>query len=94
MAYDNTYIWMTADAAGKGGWREFKYRTTDNLAAITAADYFSDGKDRAMEFGDTVEVQTVDSLTAPTTMTTTVFSVSAVDGVTGAATIAAPGAIA
>lgn len=52
----------------------FGYRTTDSAATVDTADYFLSVKD-SMEIGDIILRTTVDSLTAPTSVTSVGFHV-------------------
>lgn len=53
--YDSTKLDMIKDLK-RGAQREFWYRTTDALATVQGAGYFSDGVKRGMKLGDKVTV--------------------------------------
>ena len=83
MAYDPANPPLkTSSGIGKGVTR-WNYVSADDHPTVAGADYFSNGNDLGMEVNDVVEV--VDTATP----TATIHVVSAVDPVTGAATIAA-----
>lgn len=69
--------------ASKETMNEFRYITADALAAVTGSGYFSDGRLRGMQTGDTVLVGRRDGSEQQR------FSVTAVDAATGAATVTA-----
>lgn len=82
MAYTtSTLNLITQDLMGEGGTSYWIYSTTDSIATVTGAGYFSDALKKGLEKGDLV---TVVNPAGPTFLQTQVQSVTA-----GAATVAA-----
>lgn len=94
MAYDTTGLFCLSNASVNSHW---VYRTTDALAAVDAAGYFSDagptlaGKGvpgRGLKVGDVVTCQVVDSIVTPTAITAQSNGVvSAITAATGVGTL-------
>lgn len=87
MAYNGDYLALMSVDAGKNGPRCFCLRTTDAAAAIAADDYISDAVERGVRYGDSVLIQQVNDLEAPTTISSGLYEVSAITD--GAATVRA-----
>jgi hypothetical protein len=86
MAYDRRQLRLTGQAIDGVG-KEWAYLTTDSLATIEAAGYFSDGAKLGMTIGDWVIITIVDNPAAPTTCAAAGHRVvSALNASTGAAT--------
>ena len=66
MAYTSSTFALINPGAGKYDTRMFTYRTTDDLATITAADYFTSAVERGARMGDIVHIVRVDDFEAPT----------------------------
>jgi len=94
MAYTPASLFCLSNTSVNSDWI---YRTTDALAAVDAAGYFSDagptssGKGvagRGMKVGDRVTVQVVDSVSAPTSVTAqSVGVIASINATTGAGTL-------
>lgn len=94
MAYTTASLFCIANTGPNSHWI---YRTTDALAAVDAAGYFSDagptssGKGvagRGLRVGDLVHVQVVDSISVPTSVTAQSTGViSGISASTGAGTL-------
>lgn len=94
MAYTSSSLFCMSYTSVNSHWL---YRTTDALAAVDAAGYFSDagptssGKGapgRGMKVGDLVTVQVVNSITTPTSVTAQSDGVIAsINSSTGAGTL-------
>ena len=68
MAYDGTYL-TNHYVGSKSGRHIWFYSSTDAHTTVDGSAYFSDGVVRGMSLGDPVYVTVVDSLTAPTSVT-------------------------
>jgi hypothetical protein len=79
MAYTGSSL-SQINGTIEGGWKEWVYVTSDSLATVKGAGYFSDGANRGMEVGDFVRVVNT------ATPAYAIYAVSAVSA--GAATVA------
>lgn len=68
MAFDGKYL-ICCGPASPQVQSDWKYRTTDALATVDTAAYFSVGY--GLKLGDVIEVQVVDALPNPTSITAT-----------------------
>lgn len=94
MAYTTASLYCLSNTSVNSDWL---YRTTDALAGVDAAGYFSDaaaassGKGaagRGLRVGDRVTVQVVDSITTPTSVTAqSVGVIASINSTTGAGTL-------
>lgn len=86
MAYVSNDLNLVIENVGGKTPRIFTYKTADNLAAITAAGYFSDGTAKGLRVGDLIHT------IAPTGAGYSMFKITAVNAA-GAATASAATAI-
>lgn len=84
MAYTGNTLSLI-DYTIEGGWKEWTYVTSDSLATVKGAGYFSDGVTRGMEVGDFVNV--INTVTPAYA----IYAVSSVSG--NAATVAGTGIV-
>ena len=54
MAYTTATLSKTSSGLGSGGYTVWTYHTSDSLATISGASYFSDGIAKGMKVGDVV----------------------------------------
>jgi FtsP/CotA-like multicopper oxidase with cupredoxin domain len=66
-------MYISANLKAQGGTMdatqtEWTYETTDSMATVTAANYFSDAVERKVRLGDKVHIRVVDNVLNPTTI--------------------------